>query len=171
MSISHANQANLPSIERFGGIEGIRTVLTEFYDLVFLDPMISYLFVGQDKKLLIEREVEWTAKALGYPIEYKGKGIAKAHQAHSIRRGHFFRRNQLLLQTLEKQALPTECTEWWMQHSAALERAILGRAQGGQACEETANGEGEQQDSLPSGEDSNGIEKGLWSSSSAGGSK
>lgn len=145
MSMSRINPQNSPPIEDFGGLEGLKEVLTEFYDKIFTDPMISYLFQGQDKALLVERELEWTAKALGYPIEYKGKGLAKAHQAHAIRRGHFFRRNQLLLQTLEQKSLPPECIEWWMLHSAALEKAILGRAQGGQACEETANGEGEQQ--------------------------
>ncbi len=144
MSASSPDQKNMPNIELFGGLDGLRKVLIEFYERIFKDPMISYLFAAQNKALLVERELEWTAKALGYPIEYKGKGIARAHQAHAIRRGHFFRRNQLLLETLQSQALPKECIDWWMEHSAAMERAILGRAQGGKACEETANGEGEQ---------------------------
>ena len=167
MSISHFSEKKPPAIERFGGLEGLRAVLTEFYGLIFADPMISYLFIGQDKDLLIERELEWTAKALGYPIKYKGKGLAKAHQAHSIRRGHFFRRNQLLLQTLQNRTLPEECIDWWMQHSAALEKAILGRAQGGQACEETANGEGEQKSVHSVTKEPSAHNSGMWTSASA----
>ena len=171
MSISHFSEKKSPSIELFGGLEGLRAILTEFYGLIFADPMISYLFAGQDKELLIERELEWTARALGYPIKYRGKGIAKAHQNHAIRRGHFFRRNQLLLQTLQNQTLPSECIDWWMQHSAALEKAILGRAHGGQACEETANGEGEQQLVHSISKQASVSSSGIWVSASTRGSK
>ena len=54
-----------------------------------------------------------------------------------------------------------------MQHSAALEKAILGRAQGGQACEETANGEGEQKSVHSVTKEPSAHNSGMWTSASA----
>ena len=137
--MTNSPQQTIPSIEAFGGLDGIKKVLLAFYRRVFTDPMIGYLFQKQSMEQLVERETQWTAKALGVKIEYQGQPLAKAHQKHPIRRGHFHRRNQLLFQTLEEQNLPKECILWWKQHSLAMERAILGQAHHDQACEQTAN--------------------------------
>ena len=128
-----------PPIESFGGIEGIRVVLTSFYKKVFLDPMIGYLFREQSMAQLIDRETQWTAKSLGINIEYEGQSLATAHQKHPIRHGHFHRRNQLLLQAIQQHQLPQECVQWWMNHSEAMQKAILGRAHQDPSCEKTSN--------------------------------
>lgn len=132
----------LPSISDFGDLQGLRHILSDFYNRVFQDPMIGYLFREQDQERLIEREVEWTAKALGVEIKYTGRSLAKAHQSHPIRRGHFHRRNHLLQQTLIDHKLSESVITWWMHHSQSLEKVILGRAQNKQDCEQTADGSG-----------------------------
>ena len=128
-----------PTIEAFGGEAGLRRVITDLYDRIFRDPMISYLFAGKDPQTLIEREIEWTAKALGAPVKYQGRSMAQVHQKHPIRRGHFHRRNELLDQAMAAQQLPEHCVHWWRAHSRALESAILGKARIDQRCEQTAN--------------------------------
>jgi len=122
-----------------GGLEGIRGHLTEFYQRVFKDPMIGYLFSGQDQGRLIEREVEWTARAFGAQVPYAGRPLRKAHSKHPIRRGHFFRRNQILLDTLTARGAPQALIDHWMEHSRALEASILGRAAGVEGCEVTSD--------------------------------
>jgi len=101
--------------------------------------MIGYLFAGQDPERLVERELEWTARALGVEIEYQGRPLAQAHRNHPIRRGHFHRRNQILLESIQQLELPTEVYHWWGAHSAALERVILGHASEDVRCERTAD--------------------------------
>ena len=101
--------------------------------------MIGYLFVGQDLERLVNRELEWTARAVGADIDYQGQPLARAHQRHPIRRGHFHRRNQLLLESVEACGLPPEVSLWWRAHSAALESAILGSVVEDVDCERAAN--------------------------------
>ena len=128
-----------PPLHSFGGMEGLRATLEHFYHRVFKDPMIGYLFVGQDLTRLVERELEWTARALGVHIEYQGEPLAQVHQRHPIRRGHFYRRNQLLFESIEQCGLSQEASLWWRAHSAALESAILGHAARDHGCEHTAD--------------------------------
>ena len=128
-----------PSIEEFGGLSGLHEVITDLYDRIFKDPMISYLFKGKDPHSLIQRELEWTAKALGAAVDYQGRSMAEAHQKHPIRRGHFYRRNQLLEEAMSAHHLSESCVLWWRSHSKAMERAILGGARSDHRCEKTAN--------------------------------
>ena len=51
----------------------LRAVLADFYDRVFADVMIGFMFAGKDRAHLVEREYELTAKLLGAPgIVYRG---------------------------------------------------------------------------------------------------
>jgi hemoglobin len=130
-------------LNQLGGVEGLRVALTRFYDRVFIDPMIGYLFTGQDKQRLIEREVEWTARAFGAELPYEGRPLREAHRHHPIRRGHFHRRNQILREVLAALRLPPEAARAWIAHSESLERAILGGATDDARCERTADEGGE----------------------------
>ena len=143
-----SQQPRPPPISSFGDISGLKQILTDFYCKIFEDPMIGYLFRNQDKERLIERELEWTLKALGEEITYQGRPMAKAHQAHPIRRGHFHRRNQLLEQTLIDHQISSESIAWWMNHSRSMENAILGRARMDDRCEKTADGSSNSSPSL-----------------------
>ena len=136
--MSHAHLPP-PPLSSFGGLDGMRATLEHFYRRVFNDPMIGYLFVGQDLQRLVTRELEWTARAVGADIDYQGQPLAQAHQRHPIRRGHFHRRNQLLLESVEQCGLPPEVSLWWRAHSVALESAILGSVVEDVDCERAAN--------------------------------
>jgi truncated hemoglobin YjbI len=57
-----------PLHEQAGGAEKLRTVLRDFYDTVFADVMIGYLFKNADKTRLVERELELTLAALGADV-------------------------------------------------------------------------------------------------------
>ena len=128
-----------PLIERLGGLEHLKKILTDFYSRIFKDPMIGYLFHKQDINRLIERELEWTARLFGdRTLSYQGRPLKDAHQKHPIRRGHFHRRNQILRQTLHAHQLDTELIDIWMKHSESMISTILGSAQYDPKCEQTS---------------------------------
>ena len=64
--------------EKIGG-DRLREVLTDFYDRLFSDVMIGFMFKGKDKARLIQKEWELTARMLGADVEYEGRGIREVH--------------------------------------------------------------------------------------------
>ncbi len=116
------------------GPDALRAVLVSFYDRVFADVMIGYLFRDADKARLVELEYQFTARALGADVAYEGRGMRQAHAKHPIMRGHFMRRNKILEEEIDAHAVPAEVKEAWMGHARALRRAILGTAAREASC-------------------------------------
>ncbi len=136
-SNENLSQENLYAL--LGG-ERLREILTVFYQEVFADVMIGYLFAKQDQAKLIQREWEWTAKFLGAKdIEYQGEALGKVHQKHPIRYGHFHRRNQILLKVLRRMQVDPKIIDFWMDHQNRMINTILGKAQEDTHCNKTAN--------------------------------
>ena len=119
-----------PLHEQAGGRAGIRAVLAEFYDTVFADVMIGFLFKDSDKRRLIERELELTLRALGADVEYTGRPIAEVHAPFPIMGGHFMRRRQLLCDAMERHALPAAVREAWLAHTDALRPQVTADTSG-----------------------------------------
>ncbi len=110
--------------ERAGGAERIRAVLTDFYEAVFADLMIGFLFKGSDKARLIEQELALTLRALGADVPYTGRPLAEVHARHPILGGHFMRRRKLLADAMARHALPDDVREAWLAHTDALRSSI-----------------------------------------------
>lgn len=108
------------------GAEALEAVLRDFYDRVFDDLMIGYLFRDQDKARLIRLEAQLTSRILGAPVPYEGRGMRAAHAKHPIMKGHFMRRNKILEETLADHQVDAAVVAGWMAHAKAAERAILG---------------------------------------------
>jgi hemoglobin len=114
----------------------LREVLTDFYDRVFRDVMIGFMFQGKDKQHLIEREYEMTAKMLGANVEYRGQPLRTAHARHTIFGGHFERRMQIMREAMADHDVDPEVRQIWIDHTNAL-RAQITRDQGSE-CKDTA---------------------------------
>lgn len=114
----------------------LRAVLTDFYDRVFRDVMIGFMFQGKDKQHLIEREYEMTAKMLGANVEYRGQPLRTAHARHTIFGGHFERRMQIMREAMADHDVDPEVRQIWIDHTNAL-RAQITRDQGSE-CKDTA---------------------------------
>ena len=107
------------------GEQELRAVLTDFYDRVFADVMIGFMFAGKDRAHLIEREYELTAKFLGAPgVVYRGAPMRTAHGKHTIFGGQFERRLQILKETLAAHEVDPEVRRVWIEHTLALRPQI-----------------------------------------------
>lgn len=112
-------------LEQAGGIDGLRRVITDFYDTVFEDVMIGFMFRRANKKRLIERELELIAAHFGAEnVRYTGRPMREAHAAHKIMGGMFDRRMVLLKEAIERHQLPGAVKEAWLQHASALRNEV-----------------------------------------------
>jgi hemoglobin len=109
--------------DKIGGDE-LRRVIADFYDRLFGDLMIGFLFEGKDKNRLIDKEWELTARMLGADIEYTGRTMPAAHAKSPILGGHFDRRLQILKDTLADRDVDPEVREVWLSHTVALRSQI-----------------------------------------------
>ena len=106
------------------GPDKLRDVLTDFYQRVYSDIMIGFLFHGIDRAQLIQREWEFTARLLGADMPYTGRPIPEAHAKHPILGGHFERRYKLLAEVLAAKQVPHEVQTAWLEHTRKL-RALV----------------------------------------------
>jgi hemoglobin len=110
--------------ERIGEAK-LRAVLADFYDRVFADVMIGFMFAGKDRAHLVEREYELTARMLGAPgVVYRGLPMRTAHGRHTIFGGQFERRLQLLKQTIADHGVDPDVARVWIEHTLALRPQI-----------------------------------------------
>jgi hemoglobin len=110
--------------EQIGGA-ALRTVIADFYDRLFTDVMIGFMFQGKPKQQLIDREWEFTAGFLGAPdVKYTGRPMRTAHAQHTIFGGHFERRLQVLRETLADHHVPEAVQKAWIDHTLALRAQI-----------------------------------------------
>jgi hemoglobin len=123
--------------DKIGG-DALRAVITDFYDRVFRDVMIGFMFQGKDRQHLIDREWELAAAMLGAPgVTYRGRPMRAAHAAHTIFGGHFERRLQILRETLRDHAVDPAVQQAWIDHTLAL-RGQITRDRGSE-CKDTSN--------------------------------
>ena len=111
--------------DKIGG-DALRAVITDFYERVFADVMIGFLFHGKDKQRLIDKEWEFTAKFLGADVEYTGKPIRPAHAKSPILGGHFERRLQLIKNVLADHDIDPDVRAAWVDHTNALRAQVTG---------------------------------------------
>lgn len=109
--------------DRLGG-DTLRTILADFYDRLFADAMIGFVFDGKDKARLIEKEWELTAKLLGADVAYTGRSLASAHGPHRIFGGQFDRRMQILRETLADHHVADDIAQTWLGDNAKM-RAVI----------------------------------------------
>lgn len=109
--------------DQIGGAP-LRRVIEDFYERIFADIMIGFLFHGKDKQRLIDKEWEFTAKLLGADIKYTGRSIRDAHAKSPILGGHFERRLQILRETLADHEVDAEVRDHWLGHTLSLRAQV-----------------------------------------------
>jgi len=129
---------SVPLHELAGGAEKLRAVLRDFYETVFDDVMIGYLFKGADRERLVERELELTLRALGADVEYTGRPIAEVHGRLPIMGGHFMRRRVLLVEAMKRHGLSPAVQDAVLAHTDALRSQVTPDASGECDAEDAA---------------------------------
>ncbi len=115
-----------PNLFNVIGPERLRAVIVDFYQRVFDDVMIGFMFIGKDRQHLIEREYEFTAQFLGGPVAYTGRPIKQAHAKTPIFGGHFERRLQILRNTMADHQIDPEVVASVVEHQQALRSLVTG---------------------------------------------
>ena len=108
------------------GADALRSVIEDFYNRVFPDVMIGFLFLGKDKQKLIELEWQFTARLLGADVQYTGRPMRPAHAKSPILGGHFERRLQILRETLADHDVAEPVRERWIAHTQSLRSQVTG---------------------------------------------
>lgn len=124
-----------PNLFSLIGPDRLRAVIVDFYQRVFDDVMIGFMFVGKDKQHLIDREYEFTAHFLGGPVAYTGRPIKEAHAKTPIFGGHFERRLQILRNTMAAHNVDPEVVASVVEHQQALRTQVTGDK--GSECKDT----------------------------------
>src|SRR5687768_7358767 len=106
--------------EELGGEFVLRTIVREFVERMTSDPMIGSFFKKVDKKRLTEMEYQFTAGFLGAPVEYGGRPIKEAHQAHRIMGGQFDRRRKILEEVIDQYGVQPHVKRAWLEHVDSL---------------------------------------------------
>lgn len=109
--------------DRIGG-DALRRVLEDFYDRVFADAMIGFMFEGKNKPRLVQKEWELAAAFLGADVAYTGRPLPEAHRI-PIAGGQFDRRLAILSETLDDHGVDPEVKRAWLAHSHSLRRQII----------------------------------------------
>ena len=123
--------------DKIGG-DALRAMIADFYDRVFRDVMIGFMFQGKDKQLLIQREYELAAALFGAPgVTYTGRPMRVAHAQHTIFGGHFERRLQILRETMRDHTVDPDVQAAWIEHTQSL-RSQITRDQGSE-CKDTSS--------------------------------
>lgn len=113
-------------VEEVGGEERLRGMVAEFYDRVFEDAMIGFMFRNVDREKLVDKQVEYVRARLGAgDVEYTGTPIREAHSSLPILAGHFDRRHDLLREVLEEYEVPEHVFEAWVDLEERLRDLVL----------------------------------------------
>ena len=124
--------------DQLGG-DRLRAVIVDFYQRVFDDVMIGFLFVGKDRARLIDREWEMAARMLGADVRYQGRPLREAHARVPILGGHFDRRLQLLKDALAAHDVPVAVQDALVAHTVALRSQVTADPTSNCNHEQTAN--------------------------------
>lgn len=113
-------------IEEVGGRERIEEIVGRFYDLVFDDLFIGFLFRDADKEKLVQSQIDYVHAHIGSRRgTYEGPSIRKAHAQLPILAGHFDRRQALLKQVFEEFDVPDHVREAWLQLDRSMRPMVL----------------------------------------------
>ena len=103
----------------------IREILKDFYDKVFDDILIGYLFHHREKKELVELQLSFTLPLLGYGGSYQGRPIRAVHRPLKLRKAQFLRRQLLLKEALMASSLDEEIARKWLDLENRLMSHVL----------------------------------------------
>jgi len=112
--------------DQVGGEDALRAMMQDFYDRIFDDPIIGFLFAGSDKAALVESQIAFVTAHLGDRSgTYEGPNIRRAHEDLPILTGQFDRRHKILEETLAHHDVPEDVQKAWLELDQSLRNLVV----------------------------------------------
>lgn len=113
-------------VDRIGGPERLRAILTRFYTRLVDDPIVGFFFAGKNLQQVIEGQWGFLMRAFVAAERFHGKNPLVAHtELAPIKRGHFDRRIFVLREVLESEGLVDEDVAAWLKVEESFRRRIV----------------------------------------------
>lgn len=107
-------------------VPDLAVMIREFYDALFDDIIVGFLFQPHDKEALIASQVRWLRAHLGNRSEkWDGGSIRSLHAHLPILAGQFDRRHHLLVELLQRWDVPNAVRDEWLQLDRSLRPLVL----------------------------------------------
>lgn len=87
--------------EKYGGFSEVRKVISDFYDGVLSDDMLSHHFQGVNMHRLIDHQTRMISSFLGGPAFLTNEQLAAAHRRLTITHLEFDRLGKIMDDTLQ----------------------------------------------------------------------
>lgn len=87
--------------DRIGGEEGVKRLVSDFYDRVLDDPELEPFFAATPMEKLRSMQYEFFATALDGPIDYSGQPLHYVHQGRGITSRHLTKFMNHLIATIK----------------------------------------------------------------------
>ena len=113
-------------IDEVGGRETMEAMMRRFYDRLFDDVIIGFMFVDSDKEALVQSQIDYVYANIGNRGgDYEGPSIRRAHADLPILSGHFDRRHTILEETLREFDVPEHVRDAWLKLDRSMREMVL----------------------------------------------
>ncbi|WP_049979452.1 group I truncated hemoglobin [Halolamina rubra] len=110
-----------------GGRDAVESVVSEFYDRVFDDPLLEPYFEGIDREQLYAHQVQFISAVAGGPVDYDGADMQEAHAGMGITGEAFDRVATYLEEALRANGVDEANTEAILTEVGALKPDVVGQ--------------------------------------------
>lgn len=112
--------------DQLGGIEGVKSLIDDFYQRVLADEFLAHFFEKTDMNRLRLMQFEFIASALGGPIQYSGAELTAVHAGRGITNQHFAKFAGHLASTMEDRGIPHEVVDAMLGRLATFRDKVVG---------------------------------------------
>ena len=91
--------------DRLGGGDAVEVIVSNFYERVLADPVLSPFFAGSDMEHLRAMQREYVTIALGGPTSISPTVLRDVHAGRGIRAKHFLRFLEVFMDSIRNQGL------------------------------------------------------------------
>src|SRR3954453_289781 len=106
--------------EELGGEPVLRNIIRTFFDRMFSDPMIGFLFRNASRERVADKEYELAGQHLGGGVAYTGRPIRQSHPSHAILGEHLQGLLTIFRRTLEHAGAPSDVIQPWLAYTERL---------------------------------------------------
>lgn len=113
--------------EEIGGQNTVEAVVSDFYDLVFEDPLLEPHFADIDRDALYAHQVQFISAVAGGPVSYSGNDMQQAHEGMNITEEAFEQVATYLADALRMNGVEEKNVDAILEEVEQLEPAVVGQ--------------------------------------------